>query len=163
MSGYGNVQCQRLVAWTLVTGQWQGYFGIVVIAIRRAVMLLRQSPINILRKASIRCLSWEIAIVSWLRVVLDYSTRLRGSIPPPYPLPSLPLLDSCFDFWIAEPQSRILNILRKFQLLPTWALRNFTNETNRFIIHKRPRETDAAGNRFMMVLTITIVYKQLGT
>jgi len=122
--GYDNIQYHGLVAWTLVTGQWQEYFGIVVIAIRRAVMLLRQRPINISRKTSIRCLSWEIARVSWLRVVLD-----AGVIPPPCPLPSLPLLDSCLDFWIAEPYNH-----EHLEKISNFIDSSFTNETNRFIV-----------------------------
>lgn len=109
-------------------------FGIVVIAIRRAVMLLRQSPINISRKASIRCLSWEIARVSWLRAVRS----TRGSIPPP----RSPYFSRFSTHATTSGlSSRIaVNTLRKFQVSPTQALRNFTNETNRFTVINEQEE-----------------------
>lgn len=118
----------RDLSGTLVTGQWQGYFGIVVIAIRRPVMLLRQSPINISRKASIRRLSWEIARVSWLRVVLDAGVN-PSSLPPPISPASRPCASTS-----GLSNHVAVSTLRKFQVSPTQALRNFTNETDRFTV-----------------------------
>lgn len=65
------------------------------------------------------------------------------------PLPSLPLLDPCLDFWIVEPRSR--EHLEKISSFTDSSFTKLYERNEQVHCHERARET--AGNRFTMVVT----------